>query len=479
MTSTLWVPADIERALVPLVTASHITQAMSITGVSIDSRTLKPGDLFFAIKGDNTDGHDYISQAFEQGAGLVVVAQSQAERLADQLANKPHVVVIDTLKAMELLGNEARMRSEATIIGITGSVGKTSTRHALGFLLSAQGKTNTSQKSYNNHWGVPLSLCNLEQDAAYGVYEMGMNASGEIRRLTLQVRPHVALITNIGQAHVGRLGSVEGIANAKSEIFAGVDRHRGIAILNEDTPCFDLQVKRAQEAHVPHLITFGTAPSASVHLLSHTVHDQGQYMKFQVFGKAYEVNLSFKGDHWISNVLGVFATLYGVGADLDQAAHDIATLMPVAGRGATCTVTLPGGGTCLLIDDSYNANPGSMAAGIAMLGQFPGRRIAVLGDMRELGENEKALHQELLPHLVKANVSHLFTCGALMHHLHSAAGATLKSHWAPDSAQLASDVLAQIAPGDVILVKGSLSMGMGHVVTLFKSLTAEKESQVC
>ena len=480
---TLWIKEDIIKTLSPIVKESHLPdECTSITGVSINSRTLVPGELFVAIEGEVTDGHSYVAQALERGASLVIVDHLKAQKMQNVLAGRPHLMVIDTLKALELLGNEARGRSAATIIGVTGSVGKTSVRHALGFLLGAQKKTNTSQKSYNNHWGVPLSLANFEQDAAYGVFEMGMNASGEIRRLTIQVRPHVALITTIGMAHMGRLGSVEAIANAKAEIFAGLDRQNGVAVLNGDSPCFDLLLKRAHEAQVAHVVTFGRAPQWDVHLKSHAVLAEGQQIELTAFGKDYAIHLGFKGDHWVSNTLGIFAALHAAGADLSQAANDIKNLTLIEGRGMEIKIPLSSGGTVTVIDDSYNANPTSMAAGIAVLAGSEGHKIAVLGDMLELGHESKALHEAVLEHLVKAGVDQLYVCGPMMHHLHKIASASLSSYWAADAEQLSQKVVSQIKGGDTILIKGSNSMKMVRVLEAIQFMNAhgkQKEVTLC
>jgi UDP-N-acetylmuramoyl-tripeptide--D-alanyl-D-alanine ligase len=477
---TIWTKEEVREALLPLIKENHLESVSKpITGISMDSRSLDKGDLFFAIKGDVTDGHGYVKDALDRGASLVVVDQTHEAALKPVLAGQPHLVVVDTLKAMELLGNEARQRTAATVIGITGSVGKTSVRHVLGFLLSKQGKTVTSQKSYNNHWGVPLSLSHLDQDADYGVFEMGMNAPGEIRRLTLQVRPHVALITTIGQAHMGRLGSVEAIATAKAEIFAGLDQRKGIAVLNADAPCFELLVRKAQEANVSKVYTFSLHSQADVTLVSHEDKGECQHIVVNVLGQDYEVNLPLRGSHWIPNILGVFATLHAAGADLVKAATDMAHLTAVDGRGVVHQVPLSGGGHITLIDDSYNANPTSMAAGIALLATFPGRRIAVLGDMLELGDSGQELHEALAAHLVEAEVDTLYTCGPLMGHLHEVAPAAMKGAWKSDSIQLAQVLLGSVRSGDVILIKGSNSIKMSRVLEAIKSLGRSEGIKAC
>ena len=462
---TVWTKEEVYQVLLPLVREAHVEAAPPLmTGVSIDSRTLHQGDLFFALKGERTEGHHYVGEAFNRGAALAILEAASASGLQEALRGKPHMVVVDSLKAMELLGDRARERNQGTIIGITGSVGKTSVRHVLGFLLARQGKTTTSQKSYNNHWGVPLSLCHLDQDSRFGVFEMGMNAPGEIRRLTLQVRPHVALITLIGQAHIGRLGSMEAIARAKGEIFSGLDPLRGVAVLNGDSPCYELLLESAKQAKASEICTFSLHREGEVRLLSHEESGGTQHIVLKAYGKNYTVTLPLRGAHWIPNLLGVFGVLQGAGADLEQAAHDMADLTPAEGRGEIHEISLAGGGHLTLIDDSYNANPTSMTAGIALLATFPGRRIAVLGDMLELGDQGPGLHEALASHLIEAEVDTLYTCGSLMEHLHRAVPASMQGAWRRDAADLIPLIASHGRGGDVVLIKGSNSMKMQRVV---------------
>lgn len=443
----------------------------AITGVSIDSRTLHQGDIFFAIQGDATDGHRFLPQALSRGASVVVVAQSQVDHVKQILESRPHIVVTDTLKAMEALGSYARARSRGTIIGVTGSVGKTSICHALGFLLSRQGKVTVSQKSYNNHWGVPLSLCQLDGASQYGVFEMGMNARGEIAGLVRQVKPHVALITKIGEAHLGKLGSIEAIAEAKSEIFSGLQE---AAVVNMDSPCAELMMQRAREAGAAGIVTFGRHRSADVHLMGCLTRSSPegclQLMTISVAGKEYEVCLTISGGHWVDNVLALLATLLAAGADITQAASDMGALTPLEGRGLPLACTLPNGDRFTILDDGYNANPTSVLASLQTLSQFSGRKIAVLGDMLELGDCSRNLHIGLKDAIEKAGVERVYACGQMMQHLFGVLPRSLQGFWAPTSAELCGQVRLSIQTGDVVLIKGSNGMKMKAVLDALKAV---------
>ncbi|MBN9565058.1 MAG: UDP-N-acetylmuramoyl-tripeptide--D-alanyl-D-alanine ligase [Alphaproteobacteria bacterium] len=431
-----------------------------LSGISIDSRTINPGEIFFAIQGDVTDGHFYIAQAVEKEAGLIVVEESKKSQVQGQLGQCAYISVTDTLKAMEAVGQAMREKTRARIIGITGSVGKTSVRTALEVLLSRQGKTTASQKSFNNHWGVPYSLCHLKADDAYGVFEIGMNAPGEIRCLTQQIKPDVALITVIGEAHIGNLGSIEAIAEAKSEIFDGLNQSHGIAVINADSPCFDIMHQRAQEAGAQKIITFGKSGYANVRLVSQVMEGDGRDVTVDVMGQIVTLHLRMIGFQWVENALAIMATIAAVGADIHQAAQDFSRVGLLDGRGKVHHLSLRFGGTFTLIDDSYNANPTSVRSALDTIAQVNGRRIVAFADMLELGDQARGIHIGLAPKVMEAGVDKFFACGPLMGALYSYLPANIQGAWKANSGQLLEPLTQEIRSGDVLLIKGSNSMKM-------------------
>ena len=463
---------------------------IDVKGVSIDTRTLQPGDLFVPLQGENGDGHGYILQAMEKGAVGALVAQSQWLTLQVQLQSCgktfPCFVVTDPFAALVMLGQGARHRTEAKIIGITGSVGKTSVRHLLSTLLGFQGLTASSQKSYNNHWGVPLSLAQMPREAAYGVFEMGMNAPGEILALTQQVRPHVALITRVGDAHLGPLGSREAVADAKAEIFKDVKT----AVLHQDFPYFDRLKQRAQDAGVARIVTVGHlsagCPTPDVLLRQAAETTDGHHLHIEVKGRSFALRCIGRGSHWIDNALLVLGGLEAVGADVEQAAADYEKVGLLEGRGKVVQISCGGGGQIVVLDDSYNANPTSMQAGLEALGRTPlglnpvsgaeGRRIAVLGDMRELGEMSEAFHLKLESMILAVGAHKFFGCGKLMQILYNKLSIDLHGDWADSSEEIGKSLCQYVRPGDVVMVKGSNSMQMWRVIEQLKSAFAVQQS---
>jgi UDP-N-acetylmuramoyl-tripeptide--D-alanyl-D-alanine ligase len=325
--------------------------------------------------------------------------------------------VPDTQAGLEALGRAGRARAEARIVGVTGSVGKTGTKEALRHVLAAQGSTHASAASYNNHWGVPLTLARLPRAAAYGVLELGMNHPGEIAALTRQARPHVALITLIAPAHLGHFASLDAIADAKAEIFEGLEPG-GVAVLNRDDPQFE-RLRAGAGPHAGRIATFGAERSADWRLLESRLDPDGSDVVAGFGGKRIAYRLGVPGRHWVANSLAVLAASEALGADVEAAAASLATLEPPAGRGRKRTIPI-GGGEALLLDESYNANPVSMRAALELLGQMPGRRIAVLGDMLELGERGPDLHAGLAEAAQAAGVARVFCCGPLMESLFAA-----------------------------------------------------------
>src|SRR5579871_1406008 len=365
----------------------------SAVGVSIDSRSLKPGELFVALRGPRHDGHDFVTSAFARGAAAAMVDR---DLVADPRPG-PLLRVGDTLAGLGALAAAARARSRARIVGVTGSVGKTGTKEALRLALASEAPAFAAAGSLNNHWGVPLSLARLPPDAAFGVFELGMNHAGEIAGLTRLVRPHIALITTVEPAHLGYFDSVAAIADAKAEIFLGLEP-QGAAVLNHDNPFFERLAAAARAAGAGSIISFGANPAATVRLAGCTLEPEGSAVEAVLGDKRLRFRLNLPGRHWVMNALGVLGVCVALGCDLERAATALAALEPLPGRGRRHRLPWRGG-RLRLIDESYNASPAAMAAAIAVLGAATlepgGRRVAVLGDMLELGDGAAEFHRAL------------------------------------------------------------------------------------
>jgi len=433
-----------------------------VNGISIDSRTLVKGDAFFAIKGENRDGHDFVEGALKAGAGLAVLEREQRDRFA----GAPLLIVPDVLEALRDLARAARARMSAKVIAVTGSVGKTSTKEALRLALSAEGETHASIASYNNHWGVPLSLARCPAGAKYAVFEIGMNHAGEITPLTQLVRPHVGIITGIEPVHLEYFGSLEKIADAKAEIFSGVEPG-GAVVLNRDNAQYERLATAARAVHIDRVVSFGEHAAADARLIQFSLQADGSTVEARILGQSVTYKVGAPGRHLVLNSLAVLAAVSLAGADLALAALALNNLKPASGRGARTMLSVPGG-TALLIDESYNANPASMRAAIALLGGAPvgkrGRRIAVLGDMLELGPAGAELHRALADTIEAAEIDLVFCSGPLMRALWEALPSRARGGYAETAAGLESTVLAAIQAGDAVMVKGSLGSRMGPIV---------------
>ncbi len=462
---TLWTAEDAARA-----TGGRAIGDWTVSGVSIDTRTIQKGDLFVALKAAR-DGHEFVAQALEKGAGAALVSHIP-EGLPE---GAPLLLVDDVLTGLEALGRAARARTRAQVVAVTGSVGKTSTKEMLRTVLSAQGTVHAAEKSYNNHWGVPLTLARMPADVDFAVIEIGMNHPGEIAPLSCMARPHVAMITIVAPAHLAAFESLEGIAREKAAIFEGLEPG-GIAVVNGDLEVSPLLIELA-EARAEQVITFGEAAGNHHRVEQVTICDAATVAQ----GRAWRTHVLYKvavpGRHFAVNAMGVLAVVHALGLDRAMAITALGQWEPGAGRGLREVITLDPVETQLtleLIDDAYNANPASLGASLEVLaGAKPkdgigrvdhGRRIAYLGDMKELGAQEHALHAALAEHPAMANIDVVHCVGPLMRDLWEALPERKRGHWAETSAAMAQRVRHDLDAGDVVLVKGSLSMALARVV---------------
>jgi UDP-N-acetylmuramoyl-tripeptide--D-alanyl-D-alanine ligase len=449
----LWSHIEAEAA-----TLGVASRAFTVNGLSIDTRTLKEGDLFVALKGDNRDGHDFVRAAFDAKAGAALVTH------APDGVTGPLLTVAHTQRGLEDLARAARARSNAKILAVTGSAGKTTTKEILRLACNALGRTYASAASHNNHWGVPLSLASLPRDAEYGVFEVGMNHFGELRNLVPLVRPHLALITTIASAHLEFFGNCESIADAKSEIFEGL-LPGGAALIPSDSLYAERLKARARQAQVSTIVTFGLGGDAK--LISHAPDGEGMRVKADILGRAVDCHVGAPGGHIAQNVVGALAAVALLEGDVLNAAAALKNFTALKGRGARFDA-----GGIQVIDESYNANPASMAAALALLGNAGGRKIAVLGDMLELGEGGAAHHAGLASILDANKVDLVFASGPQMKALWEALPPRLRGAYAESAAVLLPQVLAALNTGDTVLVKGSNGARMSVIVDALKGKAA-------
>jgi UDP-N-acetylmuramoyl-tripeptide--D-alanyl-D-alanine ligase len=464
MTAALWTLDELVRA-----TGGRVEGPLRgpITGVSIDTRSLARGDLFVALV-DQRDGHEFVHKAFEAGASVALVSETYAAKPDDGTLLR----VPDTLRGLEAIGRAARARlaDDARVIGVTGSAGKTGTKEMLRACLSKLGETHAADKSFNNHWGVPLTLARMPASTRFGVFEIGMNHAGEITPLTRMVRPHVAIITTVEAVHLAQFNSVEDIAAAKAEIFLGLEPS-GVAVLNLDNAHFDFLAKRA-DAVGAKVVSFGFDARADVRPLQIELQHEASAIEVEIGGRNSAYRVAVPGAHIARNSLAVAATLKSLGVDAATALQALTDLSPPPGRGARAELAVAGG-TALLIDESYNANPASMRAALAVLGSVPRqrfqRRIAVIGDMLELGSEAPALHAGLKDAVDAAGVDLVFASGVEMAHLYEALPSAQKGAWAESSGELRDALLASVRPGDVLMVKGSFGSRMGPLAEALRA----------
>jgi UDP-N-acetylmuramoyl-tripeptide--D-alanyl-D-alanine ligase len=442
-----------------------------VTGISIDTRTLQEGELFFAIKGANSDGHDYVGAAFAKGAVAAVVDELHAGGLK-QLGSL--YVVNDVLPSLERLSVAARARSAARIVAVTGSVGKTSTKEALRLALAQGGAVHASIASYNNHWGVPLTLARMPKGTAFGIYEIGMNHTGEITPLAAMVRPHIAIVTTVAPVHIEYFDSLEEIADAKAEIFSGLVPG-GVAIVNRDIAQYDRLVARAKDSPAGHVASFGENQKADARLVSVTVGLDHSTVEADICGEVLSFRLGAPGRHQAVNSLAVLLAAKAFGVDIKLAAGALEAFKAQPGRGERLRLYAKNG-PYTLIDESYNANPASVRAAISLAGGLPlpgeGRRIVILGDMLELGQKGAEMHAELAADLVANNIDLVFAAGPLSMHLYNALPRQMQGASRERASELAPIVVAAVQGGDIVLIKGSNAMKMNAIVDALKKNAA-------
>ncbi len=471
MSAPLWTAAEAAAA-----TGGTVNGDWQATGVSIDTRSLAPGDLFVALT-DRRDGHDFVADALARGAAAAMVSRHPEGVAADA----PLLVVPDVLEGLAALGRAGRARSAARVVGITGSVGKTSTKEMLAAVLGAQGRTHAAEKSYNNHWGVPLTLARLPRDADFAVIEIGMNRPGEIAPLSRLARPHVALITTVAPAHLEAFESIEGIAREKADIVAGLEPG-GVAVLNADIDTLPILRARAAEAGA-RIRSFGIGAVADIRGLSVTLAADATVVKARMDGAELMFKIASPGRHFAMNALGVLGAVDALGADTALAAVALARWAPPAGRGDRARVQLDLYDEAAgfdLIDDAFNANPASMAAALDVLAAADpvdgvgrvsrGRRIAVLGDMLELGTGELAAHAALAGEPSMAAVARVHCVGPRMRSLWEALPQDQRGAWVETAEDLAARAHTLADPGDVVLVKGSKGSRVSLVVDALRKL---------
>lgn len=443
----LWTAAELRAA-----TGGVCPDSLAVHGVFIDTRSLAPGDLFVALRAAR-DGHDFVPEAFAKGAAAMV------ER---DIPGGPTLRVADTLAGLTALGAAGRARSRARVVAVTGSVGKTTTKEMLRRAMQALGETHASAASHNNHWGVPLTLARMPRATEWAAVEIGMNHRGEIAPLSRLAAPHVAIVTAIGTAHIGNLGSQEAIAEEKADITAGLSPGAGVAILPRESPFF-ARMARIAEARGARVMGFGEDPQAEARLVSYQGEATGGVAELDLLGRHLRLRLAQPGRHMAMNALAALAAIQAAGGDAGLAAAALEGFGAGAGRGQMRPIPTPDGGRALLLDESYNASDSAVRAALAVLAAQPARRrIAVLGDMLELGEFGPALHAGLAPDAARADL--VFACGPLMGHLFAALPPERRGAHVPDAASLAPLVSAALRDGDAVLVKGSLGMRMAEIV---------------
>ncbi|MBT07198.1 MAG: UDP-N-acetylmuramoylalanyl-D-glutamyl-2, 6-diaminopimelate--D-alanyl-D-alanine ligase [Rhodospirillaceae bacterium] len=465
-------PKNWNTAELAAATGGQAFGVSKVEGVGIDSRKVENGELFVALQGVRFDGHEYVKQALEAGASLAMVS-----RVPDGCSDNGRLLLVqETMAALRSLAKAARQKSKAYLIGVTGSVGKTGTKEMLRICFSTQGSVHASAKSHNNDIGVPLTLANLGSEVDYAVVEMGMNHSGEIREHSFLARPDMAIITSIAETHIGNFSSLSEIAEAKAEIFSGLEAP-GVVVLNRDSR-FYAKLRKASQNRASTCLTFGEAADATVRLVECQRKGHEYRITASVAGKNVCYRLGTPGLHWVYNSLGAIACVYGAGGDVQKAAMNLESFQLMAGRGRSYFLKL-GSINFTVIDESYNASPASVSAALKVLRDSSlagsGRRIAVLGDMLELGRREQVLHAALSEDIVEAGVSVVFAIGSRMLYLSEALPLSVNRYHFDNVHAAIEPLMEDINEGDVILIKGSFSIQMGLIVSALRSRSQEVE----
>ncbi len=446
----LWTSEEVQAATKGKLLASKKWES---TGPCMDTRTLEPGEFYIAIRGESLDGHLFVAEALKKGAVAAIV-----DHIPDNPPeNAPLVVVSNTDEALLNLGSYARQRLTGQVIGITGSAGKTSTKDMLALCLSDQGSTHASGKSFNNKWGVPFTLAQCDPHSKYVILEMGMSHGGELSRLTQVAHPHVAIITTIAPAHIENFDSIEGIARAKAEIFEGVDK-KGVAIINGDIPQTDLLVHLAEKQKIQTILLFGESPQCKARILTYKPTETVVEITANILGEKVSYALQTYGKHFALNSLAVLATVKILGASLQEAAQSLGQFEASDRRGKSYHLK----NNITLVDESYNANPLSMRAALQSFIErpTPGRKIVVLGDMRELGPNSPEFHQQLETPVLEGNFHKVYTFGTEMKALHS----KINSLHYDTMDDLVQNILKDLHPNDAIMIKASNSINLNKLV---------------
>jgi UDP-N-acetylmuramoyl-tripeptide--D-alanyl-D-alanine ligase len=460
MTKPLWTSQEIATAI-----GGQAPAQWSVNGLAIDSRAIEKDDLFIALKGPSFDGNDFAAEALTKGAAGVLVDRNITGADASRVIRAP-----DCFAALQKLGAAGRARVGAKIVAVTGSVGKTGCKEALRQIFSDQAPSYASVGSFNNHWGVPLSLARMPRESRYGVFEIGMNHAGELGPLSRMVRPHIALITSIAPVHIGNFESLEGIAAAKAEIFEGLE-DGGHAVINADNSFAALLTDRARNMGVKNIVGFGRQ-GADARLESFTLNAETSEVKATILGTPLTYQVGAPGEHWVMNSLAALLCAALAGADLQRAAQTLRQLELAPGRGVLQTITFDDG-SFSLVDESYNASPIAVEMAIRVLGRrqpMPGgRRLLALADMKELGHRSREMHMALLKPIEEAGIDEVYCCGEAMKHLFDALPAEKRGAYAFTSADLAPLVAGGVRNNDIVTVKGSHSMAMEKVVQTLQS----------
>lgn len=460
MSDRLWTSEELEAA-----TGGVASAAFAVSGLSIDTRSLSPGDLFVALK-DVRDGHDFVPAAFDVGASGALVTRPAGGRA--------ELVVDDVQAAIEAIGVAARMRSAAIRTAVTGSVGKTSVKEMLARIYRAVGAAHWPEKSFNNHWGVPLTLARMPEKTERAVFEIGMSTPGEIAPRSRMVRPHHAMITKIAPAHLEGLGSVEAVADEKADIFAGLEAGGTIILPADDVFLERLTARARNYCPTASVETFGAAREAAARVTGYDSDGVSSTIALTVVGRDVQVRLNAVGEHWAVNTAAALLMASQTGVSIEDAAQALSGYAPPPGRGVAEAILLPGGGEAVLIDDAYNANPASMRAALEGLARRKGaRRLVALGEMLEIGAGAQTAHEALAVDIAAAGADTAFLAGGLMQALAQALPGTIRQHWAVKADDLSTDVKNTLRDGDVILIKGSNASGMGRLANELREWSAD------